>query len=108
MRCLTAGFLVMIGLSGASKSLTAQKPSPIEIVRGLGLDSADVGSIRVRFVPSDRAYALQLAALCDEVVSHFKREFGSSFSPQLAVLRPEHWFVPYAGGEGEPYGIPWG
>jgi hypothetical protein len=108
MRSLTAGLLVSIGFCGVSTSATAQNVSPIETVRTLGLDSADVGGIRVHYVRSDREHALQLAALCEEIVAHFKGEFSASFSPRLAVLRPEHWFVPYAGGEGEPYGIPWG
>jgi hypothetical protein len=108
MHWLTAGFPITIALSGLSTAVAAQPARPIEIVRALGLDSADVGGIRVRYAPSDREHALQLAALCEEVVSYFKGKFGPSFSPQLAVLRPEHWFVPYAGGEGEPYGIPWG
>lgn len=108
MRWLTTGLLGTIGLIGVSTSVAAQNPSPLETIRALGLDSADVGGIRVRYVPSDHEHALQLAALCEQVVSYFKGEFGTSFSPQLAVLRPEHWFVPYAGGEGEPYGIPWG
>src|SRR5690606_34274957 len=30
-----------------------------------------------------------------------------ALSLRLAVLRPPQWFVPYAGGDGEPYGIPW-
>ena len=108
MRWVTAGFHITIGLSGVATSVTAQSPSPIEMVRAIGLDSGDVGGIRVHHGPSDREHALQLAALCAEAVSYFEGEFGPSSPPQLAVLRPEHWFVPYAGGEGEPYGIPWG
>ncbi len=108
MRWLTAGLLGTIGAFGVVTSAAAQNPRPIEIIRTLGLDSADVGGITVHFVPRDREHALRLATLCEEAVSYFKGEFNTSFSPQLAVLRPEHWFVPYAGGEGEPYGIPWG
>src|SRR5690606_34371363 len=108
MRWMTAGLLVTIGFSGVTSSAAAQSPSPIETVRTLGLDSADVGGIRVHYARSDRNHALQLAALCEDAVSYFKGEFSASFSPQLAVLRPEDWFVPYAGAEGEPYGIPWG
>jgi hypothetical protein len=108
MDWLTAGVLGTIGVLVSSTCAAAQDPRPTEIIRGLGLDSAEVGSISVRFVPEDREYALRLAALCEDAVSFFDGEFTPSFSPQLAVLRPEHWFVPYAGGEGEPYGIPWG
>lgn len=108
MRWLTAGLLGTIGLFGASSSAAAQDQSPIETVRALRLDSADVDGIRVHYVSQDRQHALRLAALCGEAVSYFMGEFGTTFSPQLAVLRPDHWFVPYAGAEGEPYGIPWG
>jgi hypothetical protein len=108
MRWSTARLLGAMMLSGVTPSVAAQSPSPLETVRALGLDSADVGVIRVRYVRADREHALQLAALCEEAVSYLTLEFGTSFSPQLAVLRPEHWFVPYAGGDEEPYGIPWG
>ena len=64
MRWLTAGLLGALGLSGVATSVTAQNPRPIEAVRALGLDSADVGGITVRYFPSDREHALQLAALC--------------------------------------------
>jgi hypothetical protein len=108
MHWSTAGLLGAIGLAGVTTSVSAQDPGPIEIVRALALDSADVGSVRVRYVPADREYALQLATLCEAAAAYFEDELGGSFPPQLAVLRPEHWFVPYAGAEGEPYGIPWG
>jgi hypothetical protein len=107
MHWLTAGVLGTIGVLASSTCVSAQDPRPTEFIRTLALDSARVGSISVRFGPEDREYALQLATLCEDAVSFFHGEFTSPFSPQLAVLRPEHWFVPYAGGEGEPYGIPW-
>jgi len=107
MRWLTAGLLGAIAAFGVSTSAAAQNRRPIEIVRALDLDSAIVGSIRVHFLADDREHALRLAALCDEAVSFFKDEFSPALSLRLAVLRPPQWFVPYAGGDGEPYGIPW-
>lgn len=107
MRRLTAGVLGAIGAFCVPASAAAQNPRPIEVVRTLKLDSAIVGSIEVYFLPDDREHALRLATMCDDAVSYFEDEFSPALSAQLAVLRPVHWFVPYAGGDEEPYGIPW-
>lgn len=108
MRGFTVGLLVAIAISGGASPAAAQDDSPLATIRGLGLDSADVGRIRVHYTSEDRQHALQLAALCAQASSYFQGHFGVSVAPQLAVLRPDRWLVPYSGGEGEPYGIPWG
>src|SRR5690606_30777505 len=108
MRCFAAGLVATVAISCSMSTVAAQGASPLATIRGFGLDSADVGRIRVHYAAQDRQHALRLAAFCDEASSYFQGQFGVSVSPQLAVLRPDHWLVPYSGGEGEPYGIPWG
>lgn len=108
MRRVTAVLVATIAISGIVTTVAAQDASPLATIRGFGLDSAEVGRIRVHYTAQDRQHALRLAAVCNEASSYFQSQFGVSMSPQLAVLRPDQWLVPYSGGEGEPYGIPWG
>ncbi len=98
--------LMLAGLVSVP-SAHAQDPSPLERVEALGLDTVRVGRVTAYFAPSDREHAERLAALSEEAAAYFERELGASFAVRLAVLTPEDWFVPHAGGDLEPYGIPW-
>jgi hypothetical protein len=86
----------------------AQHASPLARVEALDLDTAKVGRVTVYFAAADRVHAEQLAALSEEAAAYFESEFGTSFPLHLAALNPEDWFDPYAGGDVQPYGNPWG
>lgn len=87
--------------------VSAQDASPLNRVRELGLDSAQVGQVSAYFAGEDREFATELAVLSAAATTFFEAEFKSTFPLNLAVLRPDAWFVPYDGGDFEPYGIPW-
>lgn len=89
-------------------SAYSQNPSPRARVEALGLESMQIGRVAAHFATTDRAYAETLATLSEQAAAFFEREFGVSFPVHLAVLGPTQWFVPYEGGEFEPYGMPWG
>lgn len=107
LHSMTAIALLLVGL-GAAPSVHAQNRSPLEQVQGLDLDTAQVGRVTAYFDSADRERAEEYAALADTAAVFFERELDLSFAFHLAVLTPEHWFDPYAGGELVPYGIPWG
>lgn len=89
----------------------AQQASALARVETLDLEIAKVGRVTVYFAATDRAHAEQLAALSEDAAAYFESELGSSFPLHLAVLRPEDWFdpfSPYARGDTQPYGNPWG
>ena len=87
--------------------VSAQDVSPLTRVTELGLDSSQIGRVSAHFAPEDREFATELARLSAEAVAFLEDEFESTLPVHLAVLRPDTWFVPYEGGDFEPYGIPW-
>lgn len=91
-----------------STDARAQATSPLPRIEASHLDMAEVGRVTVHFAPADREYAHQLATVSEAAAAYFEREFGGRFPLDLAVLSPEDWFDPYAGGGSVPYGMPWG
>lgn len=104
---MTAVALLLVGL-GAGPYAHARDPSPLARVEALDLDTAQVGRVTAYFDSADRERAREYAVLADRAAAYFERELDLSFAFHLAVLTPEHWFNPYAGGDLEPYGMPWG
>jgi len=104
--------MVAVGLllagAGSVPAAHAQEASPLARLGALDLDTAKVGRVTVYFAAADRAHAGHLAALSEEAAAYFEGELGASFPLHLAVLDPEEWFDPYAGGDVQPYGGPWG
>lgn len=90
-----------------STSARAQNPAPLVRVKAIDLETMEVGRVTAYFASTDRKHAERLATLSEMAAVYFERELGASFPLHLAVLAPEQWFVPYAGGDGEPYGMPW-
>ncbi len=103
------GVLAAIVLLAGSLPATARAAdrSPLATVKGLRLETAEIARVTVYFARGDREHAERFAALAEEAAAYFHRELGASFPFHLAVLNPEDWFVPYAGGDLEPYGMPW-
>lgn len=100
---------VLLGLLTCPPPILAQVDvSPLQRVRGSGLDSAIVGQVTTFFAPEDRSYATELAALADSAAAWFGWKFQGGFPLYLAVLRPDSWFDPYQEGTPAPYGLPWG
>lgn len=95
-------------LAAFSAAARAEDASPLAKIEALRLDTAKVGRVTAHFVPTDREYTHQLATLSEAAAAYFERELGGSFPLHLAILSPEHWFDPYAGGGSPPYGMPWG
>lgn len=94
-------------LSAFSAGARAEDTSPLATVKALHLETSKVARVTLYFAPADREHAEGFAALAEQAAGYFDRELGASFPLHLAVLTPEDWFVPYAGGGTEPYGIPW-
>lgn len=97
-----------LGVLVPGSPLAGQTPTPLTRVQASGLDSTRVGRVTVHFDSQDRAHAMELANMAERAAAYFEREFDASFPLHLAVLRPKEWFVPYQGGDTEPYGMPWG
>lgn len=102
---MTVVALMLVGLF--STTVHAQHPSPLARIKALDLDSMEVGRVTAYFASTDRQHAEELATLSEEAAAYFERELGVSFPLYLAALTPDYWFVPYAGGDVEPYGMPW-
>ncbi len=106
LRYLAVACCLLAGLS--SSAVHAQTASPRARLQAMALETATVGRVTAYFTPTDRAYAERLAALSEHAAAFYERELGAAFPLHLAVLGPKDWFVPYAGGDNEPYGMPWG
>lgn len=109
-RFLKRTALVAAAMGGAAFThpIVGQAPTPLARVRAYELDSVRVGRVTAFFSAAEQTRALEMAELSSAAARHFEQEFGTGFPLHLAVLRPEQWFVPYQGGDSEPYGIPWG
>lgn len=106
-RCIMIAALMIAGPSAAIAQ--GQGPSPLQRVRSFGLEAETSRHVTTYFAAADRAHVSRLTSLVNMAASWYQMVLGVRFEPlHLAVLGPEHWFVPYAGGENEPYGMPWG
>lgn len=99
--------VLLLAWPGFASYVHAEDPAPLATVRALDLDTIRVGRVSAYHASTDREHAERLAALSEKAAAYFERELGVSFPIHLAVLAPENWFVPYAGGDDEPYGMPW-
>ncbi len=110
-RRFTQSLMLAAAMVAGSSDVAAQSqaPSPLQRIRSFGLETSASQRVTTYFAAKDRIQATRLTPIIEMSAIWYQGVLGVSLRPlHLAVLSPDFWFVPYAGGDQEPYGMPWG